>query len=348
MVNYKEVLENLGYQLTDRGNFWQTSAVFRNGDNKTAILIYKNSGVWKDFVEDTQYLPFEALVEKTIGTSDKILLKQIKEGKGEQFAVKKPKLLMEEKTYDPSCLNKLLPHYDFYILPPKNISRQTLMDYKCGLATSGKMYQRLVFPIFRQDGKIHGFSGRLVVSKDAAKWLHRGKKNNWFYPYYTCQRTQMKIKKERSVYLVESIGDSLALYDASIENNLVVFGIGLSPILASRISGLDVDKIFISLNNDEDSDKNRGLLKSAQFVCKLSQQIDFKKIYLCSPIKNDFGEMSKEEISLWHKHSKNLTHQDSCKKVIDILGFEIKSNPKNKNLIPLLGSFIKKYKFFYE
>lgn len=64
MSDYKTILENLGYKLSDRGTFWQTSAIYRNGDNPTAIQVYKDTGVWKDFVEDTNFLPFEALVKK--------------------------------------------------------------------------------------------------------------------------------------------------------------------------------------------------------------------------------------------------------------------------------------------
>ena len=60
----------------------------------------------------------------------------------------------------------MLPHFDFYIKPPKSISKETLLDYKCGLATEGKMYQRIVFPIFNKDAKIHGFSGRKVLDKN--------------------------------------------------------------------------------------------------------------------------------------------------------------------------------------
>jgi len=52
-TNIEEVLTSLGYKLTDRGSYWQTSAVFRDGNNNTAIQIYKDSGVWKDYVQQT-------------------------------------------------------------------------------------------------------------------------------------------------------------------------------------------------------------------------------------------------------------------------------------------------------
>ena len=58
----EEALNELGFKLNDRGPYWQTSAIWRNGDNPTAIQIYKNSGVWRDFVNDIGHQPFARLV----------------------------------------------------------------------------------------------------------------------------------------------------------------------------------------------------------------------------------------------------------------------------------------------
>ena len=59
----KESLISLGYKLADRGSYWQTNAVFRNGDNKTAIQIYKNTECGKDHVQNSSFSPFKRLVE---------------------------------------------------------------------------------------------------------------------------------------------------------------------------------------------------------------------------------------------------------------------------------------------
>ena len=64
MIDYASILRNLGYTLSDRGSYWQTSAIYRGGDNKTAISIYKDSGVWTDFVAGSVALPFELLLKK--------------------------------------------------------------------------------------------------------------------------------------------------------------------------------------------------------------------------------------------------------------------------------------------
>jgi len=347
MSDYKSILENLGYKLTDRGAFWHTNAVYRNGDNPTAVMVYKNNGVWKDFVKDTDYLPFEVLLEKTLNTKDKLKIRELLKTKTSDFSPSSnKKLLTQEKTYNVDCLKKLLPHYDFYL--QRGISKETLQDYKCGLATGGKMYQRIVFPIFNKDGKIHGFSGRKISEKnDSPKWIHMGKKNEWLYPLFSTPKTENKIKESKSVFLVESIGDSLALYDYQLENNLVCFGLSISPKFIANLASLDVEKIYVSLNNDSDKDRNRGFEASFKVICKLAQVIDFKKIYFCPPPKNDFGSMSKTEIDSFYSEAKELDHKSSMLNIINV-GKKINSeNNSSNSFVKDLKCLCKLYNFNY-
>jgi hypothetical protein len=336
--------------LIDRGSFWQTTAVYRGGDNPTAVQVYKNTGTWKDYVEDTEFLPFEVLLKKTLNTRDDLKIRELLKGikSNIEQETKQKKLLSEEKTYNPTCLKKLLPHYDFYSKPPRSISQETLKDYQCGLANSGKLYQRIVFPIFNKDGKIHGFSGRKILDKnDSPKWLHLGKKTNWFYPYYSNPKTENAIKEKRSVYLVESIGDSLALYDAGIENNLVCFGTAISPKFISYLSSLNVDKIYVSLNNDFQSERNRGFEGSLKVIFKLSEIIDFKKIYFAPPHKNDFGAMNKIDIDSFNSQIEKTDHKLSISNIIEFgkqINTETKQPPAfSKNL----KNLCKLYNFNY-
>lgn len=353
MTDYREILENMGYKLSDRGNFWHTSAIFRGGDNLNAIQIYKDSGVWKDYVEDSNFLPFEALVERTLGTKDASVIKSVLHGsKNNEIRPPKKQLLSEEKSYPASCLQKLLPHYDFFSNAPRNISLWTLEDYKCGLATSGKMYQRLVFPIFRQDGRIHGFSGRKVVERsdndERPKWLHNGKSSEWFYPFHTTRETAKSILKNKRVFIVESVGDSVSLYDKGVCENLVSFGLALSPKFISRLQNLPVDKIVLAFNNDFEKEKNRGLIGAVKAILKLAEVVDITRLYLCLPQKNDFGCMSKEDVDLYLKHFNTLDHKTSCEKVIEeAKKIEKQLERPNKAFSDSLKKFIKKYSFHY-
>jgi hypothetical protein len=82
----QKTLVELGFELADRGSYWQTSAIFRNGNNKTAIQIYKNSGVWRDYVNQTKFSPLERLVEVTLGKEKaKNIIENLKDNKVSDF-----------------------------------------------------------------------------------------------------------------------------------------------------------------------------------------------------------------------------------------------------------------------
>lgn len=289
----RSILEDLGYKLIDDGQSWRAQALYRNGSNSTSLIIYKNTGVWKDFGQDSEYLPFVSLVQKTLGDNNPDILKKIQKNHNFSLQYKEKEreraLLKDEKIYPDDCLTRLLPHYDFYTSGSKNISEDTLKKYECGLATAGKLYRRLVFPIRNKERRIHGFSGRTVVDNNV-KWLNLGKKSNWIYPYFNVEEIRESIQKTRSVFIVESIGDSLSLFERGVKNNLVCFGLSIQPKLLSFLSFLDVDKIYISLNNNENA-----IRAGLQNLLKLTTCIDPEVLYFAPPITEDFGDMVKEE-----------------------------------------------------
>ena len=346
-MTYREILEGLGYRLKDHGAYWRTNAIYRSGDNSTALQIYKDTGVWKDYVEDSIFLPFEALLQKTMNISDLNVIKSYIKSSGVNIEARaKPKnLLKEEKTYPISSLEKLLPHHDFYL--EKGISENVLKRFRCGLAMSGKMYQRMIFPIFRKDGRIHGFSGRKVINDDnRPKWLHVGSCSDWMYPLYSVKGIEDEIINEESVFIVESIGDCLSMYENKVKNTLVSFGLNISPKFISKLNTLPLKKIFISFNNDSNSQINRGFEGAVKSIFKLSEVVDFKSIYFAPPSTNDFGEMSKDEMNQYVQESKNLDHQKSMDKIIDIAK-KMEARGINKSFSASLKKLIKQYNFYY-
>ena len=308
----KSILENLGYKLTDFGNHWRTSALYRGGKNSTALQVYKNSGVWIDYVENSQHLPLKSLVEATLQTNDTKKISEIMGGYDFDFSSEtkvqensKPKIEME-KTYPDSILEKLLPHYKFY--NDRGISDETLEHFKCGLATEGSMYQRFVFPIYNSNCQIHGFSGRDMTKKpsknERPKWKHVGKKSKWIYPYYIMDRfgqfpTQEAILESKEVILVESIGDLIRLYDKGFKNVLCIFGTSVSSHLSYHLMSLLPERVVLSLNNDSDKEKNRGQIGALKSYLNLSKLFDIKKILIHPPKACDFGDMKDEEFIGW-------------------------------------------------
>lgn len=312
----KQILEELGYKLIDCGNHWRTSAVYRDGDNSTAVQIYKDTGVWTDYVAESGHRPLKQLIQLTLKGNPQKLRSVLKSLDSEPDSLKdyKPDTLIQmEKIYEDSILDKLFPNYNFY--SRKNISEQTQNFFKVGLAGSGNMYRRMVFPIYNEHSQIIGFSGRKVDDGNSAKWKHIGKKNNWVYPAYIPNEETVddSITASCEVYLVESIGDAMALYDQGVKNVLVIFGLSVSASIISYLSGKEIKRIIIAGNNDFNSDVNRGLMASIKNYLKLSNYFDLDVLSIKVPPKgfNDLGDahQSEQDLKQWSKSSLDYKKQ---------------------------------------
>lgn len=296
----KEVLEKLGYSLKDFGNHWRTKAIYRGGSNFASLQVYKNTGVWKDFgIGDETAQPLRKLVELTLKTKDPKIIQQYIRQSNEVGAVYVAKEKIEmDKIYQEDCLKRLFPNYSFY--KRKGISEATQELYKCGLASHGQMYQRIVFPIYNSDGQIFGFSGRKINdANEAPKWKHIGTKTRWIYPAFVPREKTVDqiIEEKREVILVESIGDSLALAEEGYFHSLVTFGLDCSPSLVNYLCSKDIDKIIIATNNDSQKQKNYGKISAMKNYMKLSQFFDFERLSIQLPWANDFGAMREQDMS---------------------------------------------------
>lgn len=316
MNNYSEddiknLLISLGYHLNDDGDCWRANAVFRGGSNSTSLKIYKNSGVWHDYGSNNISQSFEQLLKlsgyngempKSI-ESDKVII---------------DKSELPTRIYPESILKRLLPHYQFYI--DKGISSVILKRLKSGMAMSGKMYNRYVFPIFDDLGRIIGFSGRYLGTADRPKWKHIGKKQKWCYPLYVKDEfgtfyVHDEIINKKEVFLVESIGDMLSFHNQGIFNVLVVFGLNISDSVISSILSMGVDRIFICFNNDNQKAINTGLDASIEGFLKLLVYFDYESIGICLPIKNDFGDMNELDFKKWQIKLRNLNYEEQREKI---------------------------------
>jgi len=163
------------------------------------------------------------------------------------------------------------------------------------LAQSGKMYRRMVFPIYNEYGQIVGFSGRKtdLDNDKIPKWKHIGKKRNWIYPAYIPAEETVDsiIRKTGEVVIVESIGDSMALFESGVKNSLVSFGLGCQPVMLSYLSSFSVKRIVIAGNNDSDGE-NHGYLGCVKTLLNLLPYFDFNCIEINLPPENhnDFSD----------------------------------------------------------
>jgi hypothetical protein len=319
-------LEKLGYKLSSHGNHWRTSALYRSGDNPTSLQIYKNSGIWKDFVSDTPYMPFISLVQITLKTNDPNILKEYAQNPLIHNQKFKKEKVTSEKIFEKDCLDKLLPHYSFY--NKKGIPDFVLDNLYSGLATEGGMYQRYVFPIFNENSDIHGFSGRdMSGSKNRPKWKHMGKKSSWVYPFYVpCKDSNFDfledVRQKKSIFLIESIGDLINMHSNGILNAGVLFGLNIGSKFLSFLMSLDLNNIYISLNNDCESEVNRGQIASVSLFLKLLKFFNKSKLCIVPPNKNDFGDMNEKDFSLWKRNINSMSSAESIELV--------KNTTKNK------------------
>ena len=318
--------------------YWQCSALYRGGDNQTALQIYKDTGAWKDYVKDTPFMPFKRLLILTLNTNDprelsKYLNKEEAFFLSERSKASPEKIEMEE-VYPESVLNNLLPHYKFYT--NKGIEKTVLQHLKGGLATRGQMYQRFVFPVYNEYGQIHGFSGRDMSNKEGKpKWKHMGRKSNWVYPAYIPHKEGTLFDKvsEDYVIIVESIGDCLNLISNGFSNVLVSFGLDVSSKLLCSIVKFGFSNIIISFNNDEGKSDNRGMQASIKNYLKLLNFFDKDNIKICLPIKNDFGDMEKEDFKKWQDKLVLCKETDQTAKILSMARSMYKQKKLPKSLI---------------
>lgn len=342
-----KTLIDLGYELADRGKYWQCNAVYRDGDNRSALQIWKDTGIWKDFVANTSYQPFKRLLELSCKDDSKIeeILNSIKNNNDPYIeSVRTPKM-ESDQFFDHDEIKTLLPHYDFY--NKKGINSEILELYRCGFSMSGKMNGRFVFPIFDENKKVIGISGRHLLWKQGStspKWKHIGKKANWIYPINIQPQDDnifiKTIEEKRSIILVEGIGDSLALSQQGYYNHLVVFGLEISSKQLSYLMSLSVDEVVIATNNDFNKTDNRGLQAAIKIFLKLIKYIDIDKVKIKLPICKDFGEMLEKSISMdrWNDKSRNRINQ------IEYILDYVYNTDKDKKTVSILKNYLESLK----
>ena len=316
--NNSLALTIIGDELADRGKYWQTNAVYRNGDNRTALQIWKDTGIWKDFVANTTYQPFKKLIE--LSCQDDTRIKEffeVIEDKNHCFidVIKTPKMEADQ-FFSHDEVKTLLPHYQFY--NNKKISDDILKTYRSGFAMSGKMNGRFVFPIYDENNRVIGMTGRHLLWKSSSsfpKWKHIGKKANWIYPINLMFNNEAKfqnaVENSKEIILIEGIGDSLALSEQNLYNHMVIFGLEISSKQISYLLSQNLNKIIIATNNDKDKTSNRGLEAAIKIYLKLTSVFDISKLEIRLPLMKDFGEMLENniEIDKWINKKSNRIAQ---------------------------------------
>ncbi len=294
----KEILTDIGYDLRDYGKEYRARPIYRDSDNNTVLRIKKDTGRWVDFKEGMSG-SLEELVKLSLNLSSAKDAKEYLNSKIDLSPTKKQKPLITEAKILPTKFLDKIKKNNFY-WNRRGISDETLSLFEGGICDSGKMMGRYIFPIFNSRRKLIGVSGRDVYQNSRSnrpKWKHIGNKGSWKYPL---QVNENLILKEKKIILIESIGDMLSLWEAGIQNILVVFGLEITPAILSTLLRFDPSEVIVSFNNDENHNfaGNKAAKKARN---KLLFHFDESQVRVSLPTKNDFGEMNKDEILSWYE-----------------------------------------------
>ena len=294
MDSVRDILVNLGYHLIDSGKDYRAKPLYRDSSSNTVLSINKGTGRWIDFKEQ-RFGTLEELVRLTLKLED---ISQAKLYISNNFEFEVPKIEKEKlksaTVFSSANLEKIVPDYSYWV--ERGVSRNTLKTFESGVMREGKMRNRYVFPIFDFRNRLMGAAGRDLTNTQAAKWKFSGEKSLWAYPL---KYNQQILRKKKEVFLVESIGDMLALWESGIRHTIVTFGLHIPPKIKQVLMALDPDKIYISFNNDDNKAGNNGATKAYQ---NLRRQFDLQQLEIALPPKNDFGCMSSHEIIKWNQN----------------------------------------------
>lgn len=312
MSNIRNILESLGYRLKDIGaGRYHTSAVFRGGDNQTAILINPN-GSFVDFVDGSNSGSFKKLIALTLGKSYKEVDRYLKTKKYEEVNNEREEVDLSN-TY-PS----VFPSRDFFgkleednsYWVNRGIPEKLVKHIRGGVVKQreSRLFNRFVIPMYARDGQtILGFAARALWSVEkgkGAKWKLLGAKKYWEWPLFL---TEKYIKEKKEIIICESAGDFLALSAAGLRQVVAPIGIASFEKLTSLCIEFDPERIIIAFNNDK---KTQAGNKAALNLQKcLLNFFNKDKVKVAWPTKyGDFGEASEsgdlDYIKEWYSEIK--------------------------------------------
>lgn len=300
--NLRDVLEELGYTLFPDSRGFRTNALFRGGNNKTALLIYPD-GDFTDFGGEIQG-SLDDLVKLTLG------LKSLDEAQK----------WLKDKNFDIDSINKhsynlklKIPRFisesegdllekDYSYFINRGISREVISLFESGVCKAGKLKDRFCFVIRNSKKQIVGISGRTLLNKNP-KYKILGNKKGFVYP---ANLNLKDIQEKREIILVESVPCVLSLYECGIKTAICTFGLDLSVSVLNFIIRTSPRKIIVALNGDEN-----GIKAGQKIVKKIKKFFSNALIVNVLPPDNqkDFNdclcsENGKEKIIEWYKKYK--------------------------------------------
>ncbi len=205
-----------------------------------------------------------------------------------------------DKVYPESSLSSLIPDYTYWL--GRGVTEDVCRRLEIGVAAEGeksKLAGRSILPIRGLDGRLTGFSGRLLKDNSfAPKYKHLFKSSLAVYPWHIAGP---HIKASRTVVLTEGVSDMMILMSHGIPNVLSLFGLNINGKIISTLVGANVRRIVISLNRDDDP--NKGQRAAEKIANKLSVFFGDESIIIRLPPegRKDWGECDADQIATFRQ-----------------------------------------------
>jgi DNA primase len=292
-VDIKSILGEIGYcNLRDLGNWYRCRPLYRESDSDTVLAINKQSGYWYDY-KLCRGGKFAELIKLSLNLTSIEEAEETLNGKYQFVSVSAPvkETFKQIKIFDPNLPSKLIKDYSYW--EKRGIPKSVIEEFNGGIAISGAFANRYVFPIYSERGQIIGFTGRALVQSNI-KWKHVGPTKEWVYPVFFNKSGDYS----KTIFIIESVGDMLALWRAGYKNTIITFGLNISSKIIKFILSRNPQKIILAFNNDS-GNNNAGNTAAQNARIRLLSLFDEERVLVKLPDYKDFGEMSNEQIEAY-------------------------------------------------
>ena len=137
-------------------------------------------------------------------------------------------------------------------------------------------YERVIVPLFNEDGQVVGIYGRSIDDKSSIPHLYLPGPHKGVFNWQAAKRS-------KELFLTEGIIDALSLYQAGCRDVISLYGVkGLTPDHLSLFSTHHTRKLFFTLDNDAAGEE------ACQPLAETLSPIECRRVVLPVKDANDF------------------------------------------------------------
>ena len=329
-------LEIFDYEKTENG--YRSRCHIHDGNNPTAWYFFIKKKAWNCYTHQCHsehgnriFNFVMAMKEITFIESVDYLCNLFSVTNSEDFKAKEEEMylrkiknsiiqnVIKKKTFSADCLDKLADCSKY--MNKRGFGKDEIDEFRCGYAKSGKLFERVVFPVWDDVNEIVGFIGRTVYEKcekcglfhcknkdgsdscpkykTPAKWLCSESFRKGVI-LYNLNKAKESIAENGSVIITEGIIDLMRFWSAGVKNVVATLGVNVSSQQLILLLSLGtIKKIYLCSDDDNAGEKFKNKhseykdLEENKSALSLSRYFNVERISYDG--QKDIGEMSREE-----------------------------------------------------